>query len=452
MPSDVSFLRGVTHDLMRAKKMDDSDESTSTLSLLLDELLSPSYSPDFPIPSRVELLDRRSTIKHREPTSKPYGLLVIEDENLSFVPKIPQSNRLIERLNRDVEVKTCVEKTVKNEELLKKWKIKYHQVKQRSKRSLYRSQKRNLDTKEITYAAVDHNREASFLEWLMAEQKRNDDVDTIVTPQIDNTSTRSLANVDPDDMNLVIRSLSPLDKSPTSLKSLEAFLWEIQRDRLTMGKASLLVNAEDIDSTISDITSVTAVLPEHQTLNLLPLIRTDAKVQSTRSVSETKPEHQTRSCISTLSTPTTLTPTITPTHVRFGYVHVRYYERILGDNPSCLSGPSLSIGWRYLPEQTISIEQYERKPSRSMDKLLLPKVTRENVLLSLGYSTKDLADAVRSMVLCRNQRRQTVLNIGAQPFEEALQRVGRKVKRMVSTSAKHDSDCVNTAKSNARNL
>ena len=297
-----------------------SDESTSTLSLLLDELLSPSYSPDFPIPSRVELLDRRSTIKHREPTSKPYGLLVIEDENLSFVPKIPQSNRLIERLNRDVVVKTCVEKTVKNEELLKKWKIKYHQVKQRSKRSLYRSQKRNLDTKEITYAAVDHNREASFLEWLMAEQKRNDDVDTIVTPQIDNTSTRSLANVDPDDMNLVIRSLSPLDKSPTSLKSLEAFLWEIQRDRLTIGKASLLVIAGDIDSTISDITSVTAVLPEHQTLNLLPLIRTDAKVQSTRSVSETKPEHQTRSCISTLSTPTTLTPTITPTQI--GRAHV----------------------------------------------------------------------------------------------------------------------------------
>jgi hypothetical protein len=87
-----------------------------------------------------------------------------------------------------------------------------------------------------------------------------------------------------------------------------------------------------------------------------------------------------------------------------------------------------------------------------MDKLLLPKVTRENVLLSLGYSTKDLADAVRSMVLCRNQRRQTVLTIGAQPFEEALQRVGRKVKRMVSTSVKHDSDCVNIAKSNARNL
>jgi hypothetical protein len=90
MPSDVSFLRSITNDLMQAKKMDDSDESTSTLSLLLDELLSPSYTPDFPIPSRVELLGRRSTIKHSEPTSNPYGLLVIEDENLSFVPKIPQ--------------------------------------------------------------------------------------------------------------------------------------------------------------------------------------------------------------------------------------------------------------------------------------------------------------------------------------------------------------------------
>ena len=435
MPSKLPFSRGVTDDRMRAKANDDSDESTSTLSLLLDELLAPSYIPDFPIPYRVEQLDRRPKVQHVDPTSKLYGAQVIDNEKLSFVPNIQYSHRLKTSLNQDVEVKACKEKAVNNDELLKKWKIKSRQVKQRSKRSLHRNKNRNLDTKNITNTAVEHYSEASFFEWLMAEQKRGDDNGTLVTPTIDNTSTQALVNVNPDDMNLVIRSLSTLDMSPNFLKSLEAFLWEIQRDRPRTGHASQSVNVEDIESTISDITSVTVMLPEYPTLNFLPLKSTDAVLQMSRPLSPFQPEKQKRPCVTTSSTPTPLIPTIKSTYVTFGFVHVRYYERILGDNPSCLSGPSLSIGWRYLPEQTISIEQYERKPSRSKDKLLLPKVVRENILLNLGYTTKDIAYAVRSMVLCRNQRRQTVLNIGVQPFEEALQRVGRRVKRMILTSA-----------------
>jgi hypothetical protein len=47
--------------------------------------------------------------------------------------------------------------------------------------------------------------------------------------------------------------------------------------------------------------------------------------------------------------------------VSFDYIHVREYERILGDHPDTKMGPPLSLGWKYMEQSRMDIGQYERQ-------------------------------------------------------------------------------------------
>ena len=118
--------------------------------------------------------------------------------------------------------------------------------------------------------------------------------------------------------------------------------------------------------------------------------------------------------------------------VSFGDVRVRVYERVLGINPSCTSGPPLSLGWRYFPERSCSIDAYEcNKPfTRSPSELVLCREERELILLSLGYTRKQLANAVRMTIRLKNQRRKTIQNLATAGMEEMVENAGRKVKRL----------------------
>ena len=70
--------------------------------------------------------------------------------------------------------------------------------------------------------------------------------------------------------------------------------------------------------------------------------------------------------------------------VKFSSVEVRYYNRILGDNPACSMGPPLAIGWEYSEEQVMLIDQYEaeRILSKSPIHLTLTPAMRRNILHS----------------------------------------------------------------------
>lgn len=50
--------------------------------------------------------------------------------------------------------------------------------------------------------------------------------------------------------------------------------------------------------------------------------------------------------------------------VSFSRLNVRQYERVLGDNPSCSSGPSVSIGWKYKDDISMDIDTYELRRSQ----------------------------------------------------------------------------------------
>lgn len=131
------------------------------------------------------------------------------------------------------------------------------------------------------------------------------------------------------------------------------------------------------------------------------------------------------------------------TKVTFSTIQIRTYESVLGDNPSCTGGPPLSIGWRYNPEHYDStVDEYERKQDelyggpeiRPLDiDLVLHRSERESILLKMGYTQQDLADAVRRLNKAKSKRRQTVHNLPVMFLEEKAESCRRSVGRLFLT-------------------
>lgn len=152
-----------------------------------------------------------------------------------------------------------------------------------------------------------------------------------------------------------------------------------------------------------------------------------------RSASPTSPSSET---ITLLSASPTEKVTITKSSkVHFGTISIRGYNRILGDNPSCSAGPSLSIGWTFISEvDQMCVDKYEtiRRDSRVTQKsdLVLSRAERDTILKDLGYSRAEMAAAVRQNVKIKSQRRRTVLNLQYSNFEEKSESVVRKMKKL----------------------
>ena len=129
--------------------------------------------------------------------------------------------------------------------------------------------------------------------------------------------------------------------------------------------------------------------------------------------------------------------------VSFSHLHIRTYETILGDNPSCSGGPSLGLGWRYDPNYfTASVDDWEAHQAQVYgvtakgepltippEDLVLHRFEREAILLNTGYTRQDLADSVRAVNKVKNKRRQTVHNLPVAFVEERVEAVKRTARR-----------------------
>jgi len=123
--------------------------------------------------------------------------------------------------------------------------------------------------------------------------------------------------------------------------------------------------------------------------------------------------------------------------VSFCEVQIRNYERVLEVHPSVTSGPAIGIGWNFLPDDEIfSLEYYEeaRQYSRcdSIEQLVLPRGKREHVLRSWGYSQKEIAWSVRTILRSKHQRKQTIQNLHSSSVEEFMEKATRKIKHVLS--------------------
>ena len=122
--------------------------------------------------------------------------------------------------------------------------------------------------------------------------------------------------------------------------------------------------------------------------------------------------------------------------VHFSTVSVRYHATVLGVNPFCTSGPPISLGWYHDPslaDSNVPIDEYESfshptAPKSEWD-LALSRAERERRLLDAGYSRDKIAAAIRETNRVKDQRRQTVLTLGASGAQEFAESVGRSTKK-----------------------
>ena len=110
-------------------------------------------------------------------------------------------------------------------------------------------------------------------------------------------------------------------------------------------------------------------------------------------------------------------------NVSFGKVQVRSHERVLGDNPSCHDGPSLSIGWNYGKEKIVQLDDFEKKRSkerRTYQKLQLSAEKREKIAKRNGFSKKEIQENVELMAKYQRRRERTRKEVEKDEMAELL--------------------------------
>jgi hypothetical protein len=120
--------------------------------------------------------------------------------------------------------------------------------------------------------------------------------------------------------------------------------------------------------------------------------------------------------------------------VTFDQVEVRYYERVISDNPAVRSGVAIGIGWRFDSGGIVDVDYWEESkgPPRKSIELFLPRHVREHMLRDAGFTQKEMADMVRIALRTKNRRKQTVNNLPAAGVEEAVENATRKVSRLLN--------------------
>ncbi|KAL7552790.1 hypothetical protein ACHAWF_016046 [Thalassiosira exigua] len=127
--------------------------------------------------------------------------------------------------------------------------------------------------------------------------------------------------------------------------------------------------------------------------------------------------------------------------VAFDSVEMREYDRTVGDNPCCRSGPPLSLDWSYSKKYEKNIEEFELE--RAVDHRLkrVNKYRRRNMLaFAWGLSDEELKEARRDTKRAQRQRSVTrallPLHMAGQVAETAM--VG--LKKMVKQSKDEGKD------------
>mmetsp|Transcript_33279 Transcript_33279/g.80487 ORF Transcript_33279/g.80487 Transcript_33279/m.80487 type:complete len:448 (+) Transcript_33279:115-1458(+) len=112
-------------------------------------------------------------------------------------------------------------------------------------------------------------------------------------------------------------------------------------------------------------------------------------------------------------------------NVSFNSVDIREYDRTIGDNPSCRSGPPMSLDWSYSKNYEKKLDEYELERSservNSLRKLHVNKWKRRNMLTyQWGHTEDEMKEARRNTKKMQRQRSMTKTMMPMHFVEEAF--------------------------------
>ena len=128
----------------------------------------------------------------------------------------------------------------------------------------------------------------------------------------------------------------------------------------------------------------------------------------------------------------------TASTVSFKAVEIREYDRAIGDNPSCSSGPPFSLYWNYSENPAVCINEYEgKKVPRKNGPKHRNRFHRESLLKeTLGYTEEEINDAKNEAKKTKKERNHTDMISPFWRLEHTVQSVKRKISRRKSKKKK----------------
>merc|ERR1739841_296536 len=129
--------------------------------------------------------------------------------------------------------------------------------------------------------------------------------------------------------------------------------------------------------------------------------------------------------------------------VSFGPIHVRQYERIVGDHPETKVGVPLAIGWAYYEDDQhpngVSIDRYESdKIQRS--KIRLSSITRKNMMLHVfKLDEEEIRQAEKRSMKLRIPNAKTTEQSPLKRFGKKMRKGGMAILKGVSQAAQFGS-------------
>jgi len=133
--------------------------------------------------------------------------------------------------------------------------------------------------------------------------------------------------------------------------------------------------------------------------------------------------------------PQGISPGNSPRLVKFGQIHFRDFPMIMGDNPSCLAGVPITLGWKHTHEYDYDLDEYEQAYTFRRSKNFCPKLDvqrRAQILLGSGYSMVEIVERTMEVLEAQRNRSDSIKNRKWDGFSHFLEITRRKFKKSSS--------------------